>query len=148
MNATNMCAVMVLAASATAALAAGPPRFAAGEWETSNDAGPARHVCQQVDRVFDAPTITRMFAMMKMKCSSPVVSSSGPITTYVLTCAVAGGRMTEHGTITPQGPSAYTSRVQGHLEGASVKISDADLALTQVSRRLGPCQARDVISPF
>ena len=146
MKSTGLAALAVFVASASAALADPPPQLRAGEWETRNDNGPAHRICERNDHAFDAVAVNRMLSAGGTKCAPAEVHTSGPVTTYSSTCVIAGGRLTTHGVMTSHGPDAYTSRSQSHYEGGTMKLPDMDM--TQVSRRLGPCQPGDTISKY
>ena len=142
-NPTLIIAAVVLTSAAAHADPASVLR--AGEWETRNDNGPVNHICHLEDHAFDRATLDWMMGAERAKCAPADVGMSGPVTTYATTCEVAGGRMTVHGTITAQGPDAFTTHIQSHFEGGTIKMPDMDMS--QVARRTGPCRPGDRQGP-
>jgi hypothetical protein len=136
-------AALLVAAIATPAFAA--VTLHGGEWQTRVNDGPTHLVCLSGDRTFDAPTLSKMFAMEGVTCSPPKIASTINGASYDAICQVGGGKLTVNEVISTTGPDAYTTHSKSHFEG-SMKMPDGDD--TQTSRRLGPCKPGDLKSPF
>jgi hypothetical protein len=129
-----------LAAQADAALV-----IAGGQWEIRTGEV-AYKICQPTDRELDATTLVKMTAVSGPRCNAVNVKTIGRSVTYETRCKVAGGQMTIRGKLTTQGSDAYTNRTHSHFEGGPIEMPD--MQITEVARRLGPCQPNDVKSPF
>jgi hypothetical protein len=130
-------AALFSAALATQANAAQVVR--AGDWETTIDNFAPRHTCMGTDRTFDQASMVKTLELSGQKCASVDWHQAGNVTTYESVCDVAGGKLTTRSVITVTGPDSFTTRSTGHMVGGTVKMSDKDLDMTQVARRIGPC---------
>jgi hypothetical protein len=128
---------------ASSNVAAAAPVARAGEWESTVGARKVI-ICLKHDRSFDsiASLTTRM---PQVKCGPVDYHSAGPVGTFTVTCEVAGGRLTSHGTIISTGPDSYTSHVTSHMVGGQMAMPDMDMV--QTGRRLGECKPGDRVSP-
>jgi hypothetical protein len=134
-----------------AAAAPAEPGFVlrAGEWETTVEiAGMANphpmvhHICHPNDRTLNATTMNAMMLHRKgITCTNSSFSATGDVLSYSFECAMGTLRMQMHGSVTRDGPDAFTTRMASHTEGGQMAMPD--MSMTNAAHRTGPCQPGD-----
>jgi len=139
---------LLLALTAALAAAAAPACAAsvhAGEWETLQNGGHRKLICQHHDLTFDQATLTKMSQSPAVKCVINSFNASDAQISVHETCTIVAGTASVDMVMTIASADAYTSHTKGRMVSG---LHFPDIDITQTARRLGDCKPGDTQSPY
>jgi hypothetical protein len=145
-------AASALAARGTCAAPAMTMR--AGEWETvvsvpsplaagMSTIGRPQLICRRLDRDIDMTVLVAQALGMRGDCSPSDIRADQSGARLSMICPVGSMTMRVQGSVTMDGPDAYTTRARARISGGNGGFTPPDMDVVSVSHRLGPCRRDD-----